>query len=154
MKTKQCLYLVGSMEFRTYEELKYEHFYIRQQLSALGIEKVIDPLIKEKHKPGKKVTLTKCGVKPRKVYEIDMGAVEESNIIFWITGDVVSEGSITEVAAAGMWNRWNKKPKKHIVIVSPLRHSQKKIHFSNFHKGVKIVNTVEQGIEYIKRVIK
>lgn len=154
MKQKQCCYMVGSMEFRTYDELKYEHFYIRNQLSTLGIEKVIDPLMKEKHKPGHKVTLTKCGLKPEQVYEIDMQAVEESNIIFWITGDVVSEGSITEVAIAGAWNRWKRKPEKIIIIVSPLRYQKKKIHFSNFHSGVKIVNTVEGGIRYLKRKLK
>ena len=153
-RKKLCCYIVGNMEFRTYEELKYEHYYIRQSLSALGIEKVIDPLIKEKHKPGKKVTLTKCGIDPRTVYEIDMKAVEEANIIFWITGDRVSEGSITEVATAGAWNRWKREPQKLIVIVSPLRCSKKLVHFSNFHIGTVIVNGVDEGMQLIKRKFK
>ena len=154
MKSNLCCYMIGSMEFRTYDELKYEHYYVRSQLSALGIDKIIDPLIKEKHKPGKKVSLTKCGVAPKKVYEIDMQAVEEANILLWITGDVVSEGSITEIATGGAWNRWNKKPKKLIIIVSPKRYIKKLVHFSNFHVGVQIVPTVDDAVKIIKRRYK
>jgi len=146
--------MIGSMEFRTYEELKYEHYYVRSQLTTLGVSKIIDPLIKEKHKPGRKVTLTKCGVRPKKVYEIDMKAVEESNILLWITGDVISEGSITEIATGGAWNRWNKKPAKLILIVSPKRATRQLIHFSNFHKGVRIVSTVDEALVIIKRRFK
>ena len=154
MKPTLCCYLIGSMEFRTYEELKYEHYYVRSQLSALGVDKIIDPLIKEKHKPGKKVTLTKCGITPQKVYEIDMKAVEESNILLWITGDVVSEGSITEISVGGAWNRWKRKPKKLIIIVSPKRKTKKLVHFSNFHQGVQIVSTVDDALRIIKRKFK
>jgi len=149
-KVKNICYMVGSMEFRTYEELELEHNYVRNKLYRLGIDKIIDPLIKEKHKPKQKVTLTKCSISPKAIYEIDIKAVEESNILFWITGDVISEGSITEIAFGGAWNRWNKKPKKTIVIVSPKRFKSRLIHFSNFHKNVKIVPTVHRAIQFIK----
>jgi hypothetical protein len=146
-----CVYLIGSMEFRTYEELKFEHYYVRTRLSEIGIAKVIDPLIKEKHKPGKKVTLTKCGIKPSTVYEVDMKAVEEADILLWMTGDIISEGSVTEIAVGGAWNRWAKKPLKTIVIVSPKRFHGKLIHFSNFHKNVTIVESVDDAIALIKK---
>ena len=154
MKPHICCYMIGSMEFRTYEELKYEHFYVRSQLSLLGVDKIIDPLIKEKHRPGKKVTLTKCGIKPEQVYETDMRAVEESNILLWITGDVISEGSITEVATGGAWNRWKRTPPKLIIIVSPKRYHKKLVHFSNFHRGVKIVEGIDDALLIIKRRFK
>ena len=153
MKNIRTAYLVGNMEHRTYQELFYEHFYIRSRLAALGL-KVIDPLLKERHSPNKQVTLTKCGIKPKTVYELDMKAVEVSEILFWITGDIVSEGSITEIATGGAWNRWGKKPVKTIVIISPKRAKKEKVHFSNFHKGVKIFEKVDDGIEFIRKRFK
>ena len=146
-----CVYLIGSMEFRTYEALKFEHYYVRTRLAEIGVAKIIDPLIKEKHRPGKSVTLTKCGISPSAVYEIDMKAVEEADILLWMTGDIISEGSITEVAMGGAWNRWKKIPPKTIIIVSPKRYQKKLIHFSNFHKNVHIVIDVDAAIALIKK---
>ena len=147
------VYMAGSMEGRTYEELFYEHYYIRNQLVGLNLQ-VFDPLLKEKHKPGTKVGLKGCGMNPLDVYKNDLNAVEKADIVFWITGDIQSEGSITEISWAGCMNRYNHKPTKTIVIVSPRRCSKKLNHFANMHKGVKVVKSVADGLAFIKRKFK
>ncbi len=157
-KKIQKVYMAGSMEGRTYESLFYEHYYVRQQLVNLGLD-VFDPLLKEDHKPGKVVGLKGCGLDPIKVYKQDLNAVEKANIIFWITGDVQSEGSVTEIAWAGCMNKFNKKPYKTIVVVSPRRHKstpkKKRLnHFGNMHQGCYVVRSVDEGIQYIKRRLK
>ena len=145
-------YLAGSMEGRTYEELFYEHYYVRSELVKLGID-VFDPLLKEKHKVGKIIGLRSCGLSPRSVYKQDLDAVEWADIIFWITGDKATEGSVTEVAWAGCMNRFNKSNKL-ILVVSPRRYSGQLNHFANMHKGVKVVKSVDEGIIYLKRRFK
>lgn len=146
------------MEGRSYESLFYEHYYVRQQIVNLGLD-VFDPLLKEDHKPGKVVGLKTCGMNPVKVYKQDIGAVEKADIVFWITGDIQSEGSVCEVAWAGCMNRFNKKPNKTIVIVSPRRHkstprTKRLNHFSNMHKGSHVVKSVDEGIQYLKKRFK
>lgn len=143
------VYMCGSMEGRTYEALFYEHYYVRNELVKLGLD-VFDPLLKENHKPGRTVGLKHCGMNPQIVYKQDLNAVEKANIIFWITGDIASEGSITEIAWAGCMNRFFKRQKL-IIIVSPKRYSKKLNHFANMHKGVKVVKSVDDGIDYLKR---
>ena len=149
------VYMAGSMEGRSYESLFYEHYYVRQQLVNLGLE-VFDPLLKEDHVPGKTVGLKGCGLAPLKVYKQDLGAVEKADIVFWITGDIQSEGSVCEVAWAGCMNKFIKKPFKEIVIVSPRRHksmpkAKRLIHFSSMHNGAFVVKSVDDGIQYIKK---
>ena len=152
------VYLVGSMEGRSLESLFYEHYYVRQQLIGLGLN-VFDPLLKESHKHGKIVGLKTCGMSPRQVYKQDLTAVENAHIIFWITGDIQSEGSITEIAWAGCMNRFKKNPLKTIVIVSPRRHQttpkiKRLNHFANMHIGTKVVKSVDEGIQFLKRKYK
>ena len=147
------VYMCGSMEGRTYEELFYEHFYIRSQLISLGLQ-VFDPLLKESHKPGHIVGLKGCGLKPKVVYKQDLDAVENADIVFWITGNKASEGSITEIAWAGCMNRFKKGKKKTIIEVSALRYSGKLNHFANMHKGVKVVKSVNDGLTFLKRKFK
>jgi hypothetical protein len=144
------VYMCGSMEGRQYAELFYEHYYIRNQLSSLGLS-VFDPLLKESHKPDTIVGMKGCGLSPRAVYKQDLTAVERADVIFWITGDIASEGSITEISWAGCMNRFKKNPRKTIVIVSPKRYKGKVNHFANMHKGVKVVRSVEDGLIYLKR---
>jgi len=146
------VYVAGAMEGRKYEELFYEHFYVRAQLVSLGLD-VFDPLLKEKHKPGQIVGLKSCGLKPYNIYLKDTKAVEEADIIFWVTGDYVSEGSITEIAWAGCLNRHKVYPLKHIIIISPLRFNKKKNHFANMHIGVQIFKCVDDGISYIRKLL-
>ena len=146
------VYIAGSMEGRTYEELFYEHYYVRSELIKIGLE-VFDPLLKEKHKIGKIIGLKNCGMPPKKVYAQDLAAVEWADIIFWVTGDKATEGSVTEVAWAGCINRF-KLGKKLILIVSPRRYRKELNHFCNMHKGVKVVKSVDEGIIYIKRRFK
>ena len=153
MKSKKKLlkvYMCGSMEGRKYDELFYEHYYIRNQLSSLGLA-VFDPLLKESHKPNQIVGMKGCGLSPRAVYKQDLTAVEEADIIFWITGDKASEGSITEVSWAGCMNKFKKGPRKSIIIISPLRYNGKLNHFSNMHLGVKVARSVEEGLVFLKR---
>ena len=145
------VYMAGSMEGRKYEELKYEHFYVATQLRTLGLD-VFDPLLKEKHKPGKVVGMKGCGLPPKQVYLQDLGAVESADIILWMTGDIQSEGSVTEVAWAGAMNRF-KLGSKRIVIVSPRRHSGSLNHFANMHKGVVVVESVDDAIQYLRKVV-
>ena len=140
------------MEGRKYEELFYEHYYVRGELVKLGLD-IFDPLLKESHKPGTLVGLKHCGMKPLAVYKQDLHAVEKAHIVFWITGDIPSEGSVTEIAWSGCMNRFLKRQKM-IIIVSPRRYSGKLTHFSQFHKGVKVVKSVDQGISHIKRRLK
>ena len=150
MKNKTYgVYMAGSMEGRTYEELFYEHYYVRSELVKIGLN-VFDPLLKERHKIGKIIGLKNCGMPTRKVYKQDLDAVEWADIIFWITGDRATEGSVTEVAWAGCLNRL-KRGKKLILIVSPKRYKGTLTHFSQFHLGVKVVNSVDGGITFIKR---
>lgn len=146
------VYMAGSMEGRTYESLFYEHYYVRSELIKLGLD-VFDPLLKEDHKPGKLVGLKHCGMNPLTVYKQDLTAVEKASIVFWITGDIPSEGSVTEIAWAGCMNRFFKRQKL-ILIVSPKRFSKKMNHFANMHKGVKVVKSVDAGITFIKRRFK
>lgn len=147
------LYICGNMENRRYVDLKYEHFYVVTQLQTIGID-VFDPLLKERHTPNKAVGLKTCGMKPKDVYYQDLGAVEDSDIIFWVTGDTQSEGSVTEVAWAGCWNAHKIGKQKLIVIVSPRRYSGELVHFSSMHKGAVVVPDVESGIEYIRKWVK
>ena len=144
-------YIAGSMEGRQYEDLKYEHFYVRTQLNTIGLE-VFDPLVKEDHAPGRTVGLKNCGLDPQDVYHQDLTAVEEAAIIFWVTGDIQSEGSVTEVAWAGAMNKFGLDA-KWIVIVSPKRASGQLNHFANMHPGVKVVKSVDDGIQYIREVL-
>jgi hypothetical protein len=147
------VYIAGSMEGRIYDELFYEHYYVRSQLVSLGLE-VFDPLLKEKHNPGKTVGLKTCGMNPYRVYKQDLGAVESSDIIFWVTGDKATEGSITEMAWAGCMNRFKEGKKKIIIVVSPLRWAKKINHFANMHDGVKLVRCVDDGISYLRKTLK
>jgi len=147
------VYLCGSMEGRTYEAVFYEHYYVRNQLISMGFE-VFDPLLKESHKPGAKIGLTKCGLNPKIVYKQDLEAVEKASIIFWVTGDLPTEGSLTEIAWAGCMNRFKIGKHKDIVVVSPLRHSKKKNHFANMHPGVKVVKRIDDGLTFLKRKFK
>ena len=150
---QDSVYMIGSMEGRTYEEVEYEHYYIRHHLADLGLN-VLDPLCKEKHKPGKKLTLHNCGVPKKKVNEMDLKCVEQSRFLFWITGDIVSEGSETEFAGGGWWNRWNMKPTKYLIIVSPKRYFKQFDHFQNMWKNVHVFKDVQSGIAFIKKVLK
>lgn len=153
MKRILKCYLAGSMEGRTYDSIKYEHFYVRSRLLTLGID-VFDPLMKEDHKPGKLVGLKTCGMPARKVYKQDLNAVEDADIILWVTGDVQSEGSVTEVAWAGCMNKHRVGKKKLIVVVSPRRKSGKLNHFGNMHPGTTVVADVDAAVAVIKRRFK
>lgn len=154
------LYLCNSMEGLTYEEVKYRNFYASTMLSAMGID-IFDPIRKEKHVPGKIINLKNCGIKPEKVMRMDLGAVENAHIVFWITGDKATEGCVSEITWAACINEYitKKFPKKFIVVVSPTRHksvvfSKRKIHFTTLHEGVVIVNTIDDGIALIRRKFK
>jgi len=155
MKKKRSLqcYLAGSMEGRTYDSIKYEHYYVRSQLLTLGID-VVDPLMKEDHKPGKLVGLKNCGMPPKKVYNQDLRAVENSDIVLWVTGDIASEGSVTEIAWAGCINRYRAGKRKYIVVVSPRRSSGKLNHFANMHPNTVVVKDVDAAVTKIKRRYK
>jgi hypothetical protein len=112
---------------------------------------VFDPLMKEKHNPLRTVSLTKCGMKPKDVYKQDLNAVEWANVVFWLTGDIASEGSVTEIAWAGCWNKFKLGEKKILIEISPLRFSGKKNHFANMHDGVKLFYDIDDGINYIRK---
>lgn len=151
------LYLANSMEGLVYEEVKYRNFYARTLLSALGIE-VFDPIIKEKHTPGRIINLKNCGINPYKVMDMDLSAVESADIVFWITGDKATEGCVSEVTWAACLNKYvtKKVPKKTIVVVSPLRHpstpkKDRRIHFTTLHKNVIVVKSIDDGIQVIKK---
>jgi hypothetical protein len=108
--------------------------------------------LKEDHKPGRVVGLKHCGLAPLAVYNQDLGAVENADIIFWVTGDVQSEGSVTEVAWAGAMNRFGLGAKL-IVVVSPRRASGDLNHFGNMHPCTTVVKSVDDGIQYIRKVL-
>jgi len=154
------LYLANSMENLPYDTVKYRNFYARTMLSTMGID-VFDPIMKEKHTPGKIINLKNCGIKPETVMEMDFGAVQKAHIVFWITGDTASEGCVSEVTWAACLNKFTNKlfPKKLIVVVSPTRHKStpfkdRKIHFTTLHKDVAVVKTIDDGVEYIRKRFK
>ena len=149
-KVIKC-YLAGSMEGRKYEDLKYEHYYVCSQLRTLSID-VFDPLLKEDHKPGKLVGIKSCGMTAKDVNHQDLTAVENDDIVFWVTGDIQSEGSVTEIAWAGAMNRFGLSAKL-ILIVSPRRYSGELNHFANLHPGTQVVESVDDGIQYIRRAL-
>jgi hypothetical protein len=148
------------MEGLLYEDVKYRNFYARTMLSSIGIE-VFDPIIKEKHVPGRIISLKNCGIKPEIVLRMDLGAVEKADIIFWITGDKASEGCVSEVTWAACLNEYAGKKfrEKLIVIVSPTRHKstpikERKVHFTSLHKNTIIVKTIDEGIQVIRKRMK
>ena len=158
MRKKKIIYLIGSMEGRTYRAVSSQHKRIRTSLEGLGYY-VIDPLLKEKHDPKSNISLHNCGIPKRKVFNMDLEHVENSNILYWCTGDIMSEGSEVEFAYGGGFNRLLKKgyikescpfKKKMLIIVGKKRYLQKIDHFQNMWQGVKVFGTDKQALGYLR----
>jgi hypothetical protein len=161
MNKKPIMYLAGSMEQRPFEEVEKERKYIVEQLKSRIY--IIDPCAEEKHKPGQLINAQSSGLDMRKICEMDLFSVELCDILFWYTGDIVSEGSEVEFAGGGWFNRWFSKgyfkkkcgiPKKLLIMVSKKRYNKEVNHFQNMWEEIKIFETVDKAITYLKRKYK
>jgi len=149
---KPYMYIVGSMEGRTFEDVQIEHDMIGKNFKKLGYS-VLDPLKKENHKKGTILDIDNCGVTPRSVFAMDIECVEKSSLIYWCTADIKSEGSEVEFAVAG-WitnNQWRFKkigakliPPKRMIMIGKKRASGELNHFQNMWPGVEIYATHEE----------
>jgi hypothetical protein len=90
---------------------------------------------------------------------MDLTDVEKSHIVYWSTADKCSEGSETEFAGAGWYNRWLKKGwlkvdalptrKKLLIMIGKKRAAGKLDHFQNMWAQVKIFPTHKEAIKYM-----
>lgn len=153
MKTrKPYMYIVGSMEGREYKDVLIEHTMLRENFTQLGYN-VLDPLSKENHRKTGKTTLHKCGMRQLDVFKMDIGCVEKSELVYWATADIISEGSEVEFAVAG-WINQNKFrfryfaawpiPYKRMVMIGEKRASGELNHFQNMWPDVEIYATHEE----------
>lgn len=170
MKPKRRIecYVAGAMDGRSEKIVRHERGQIRIMLNdAFAGSRydfiVNDPILKEKHRNATKLSMESCNLTPHQIFEMDLSDVERSEILYWSTGDVMSEGSEVEVAGAGWFNRWLAKSwltpegearRKLMIIVSPKRAAKKLNKFQNMWAGVKVVRTHEEAIKVLQQHYK
>lgn len=164
-KKRLDIYVAGSMEGRTETAVRRERRMIRGLLNdAFAGTKydlfIRDPILKEKHQAGI-LTMHSCNLSPKQICEMDLTDVEQSHITYWSTADKCSEGSQTEFAGAGWFNRWLKKgwlnvkklptKKKTLIMVGRLRASKKIDHFQNMWDNVFVFATHKEAVQFLKK---
>lgn len=165
-KQKIDLYSCGSMDGRKESVVRNERDKIRSLImnTFAGTQydlHIRDPILKEKHKPGSRLSMQACNLTPRQIFLMDLTDVEESDIIYWTTADTISEGSEVEFAGAGWFNRWVRKSwfkkrrkQKLLIMIGKKRASKKLYKFQNMWDNVFVFSTHYKAMEFLKKYYK
>lgn len=93
------LYLSGSLDGRTKQEIEKEHRPVRKAVLKMNW-KFFDPFLKERRMISHIVTVDRTRMLMEEIVHIDKVAIKDSDILLVLTGDISSKGTFLEIGYA------------------------------------------------------